>query len=99
MKLNLNSPDDLSVEGVRRLLASEKDSQNWQLRVLSDGTAFLSSEVGNVNTEGLAFRLETWVHGTGYVGKAASRDEEWVAKVYKTLTENWPNPKFSYVDW
>ena len=99
MKLNLNDPSDLSVDGVRRLLASEEDTQNWQLRVSSEGIAYLSSEVGNINTDGLAFRMETWLAGNGYVGKAASEDIAWVHKVYNSLRENWPNPEDEFIDW
>ena len=99
MKIDLNSPTDFTIENVAALIASKDDSVHRQLRVTSDGFAFLSDEVGNINTEGLAFRLETWCFGNGYCGKEAANDPTWVKKVYGWLKENWPNPKSSVIDY
>ncbi|MBU2521162.1 MAG: hypothetical protein KKD50_02915 [Proteobacteria bacterium] len=76
MKINLNDPNQFTLEGVRQLLASEEDTQHWQLRVTKDGFAYLSSEIGNINIQGLSFRLETMMAGNSYVGDAASKDDK-----------------------
>lgn len=43
--------------------------------------------------EGLAFRLETWTQGTGYVGIESAKDINWVGQILRDLHGNWPNPK------
>ncbi|MFQ3790430.1 hypothetical protein [Halomonas sp. A29] len=98
MKLNLNDKSQFTVDGVKALIASKDDSQSRQLRVTKEGVAYLSDEVGNLNTEGLAFRLETWDAGNDYVGEAASNDPKWVQRIYDCLSKSWPNPKDSYID-
>jgi hypothetical protein len=98
MQLDLKNPADLTMPAVRDLLASKDDSQHRQLRVTRDGIAYLSDKVGNLDTEGLAFRLETWDPGNGYCGVEAASDDKWVKDVFETLKENWPNPKCDYID-
>ena len=98
MKIDLNNPDDFTKERVRQLIAKGDDSTHTQLRVTKNGIAYLSKEVGAVNIENLAFRLETWVAGNGYVGSDAAKNDKWIDEVYKDLKENWPNPKSTYID-
>ena len=83
---------------VANLLASQKDTQSWQLRVTTAGIADLSSTVGSTNIGGLAFRLETWLAGNGYVGAQAAADPAFVARIEKVLRDNWPNPSSTYID-
>lgn len=99
MEIDLKKPDEFTLENVARLIASKDDSVNRQLRVKANGVAFLSDEVGNINTDGLAFRLETWCSGNSYCGKEAATDKQWVVKVYGWLEENWPNPKAPLIDY
>lgn len=96
MRLNLKS--DFSTEDVAALIASKEHDQSRQLRVTVDGLAFLSNDIGNVALDNILFRLETWERGTGYVGKKASQDSEWVNRIEKALRENWPNPESDYID-
>tara|TARA_R110001592_G_scaffold204892_4_gene455204 strand:+ start:120 stop:416 length:297 start_codon:yes stop_codon:yes gene_type:complete len=98
MQLDLNDKANLTLANVASLLASKDDSQSRQLRVTTDGVAFLSDDVGSINTDGLAFRLETWDSGNDYTGIEASKNSQWVQQVYKNLKDNWPNPKSSYID-
>lgn len=98
MMLNLNNPDELTLDGVRELIASKDDSRHRQLRVTKDGMAYLSDMVGNADTEGLAFRFETWDGGNDYVGLAASQDEAWIGRIFAALKNNWPNPTDTYLD-
>lgn len=98
MQLDLNDKNNLTLESIAKLLASKDDSQSRQLRVTKDGIAYLSDEIGNINIDGLAFRLETWDRGNGYTGIEASKDTKWVQQVHKDLNANWPNPKSSYID-
>lgn len=86
MQIDLNSPDGLTLENVRRLLASASDNVHTQLRVTKGGIAYLSSGVvGGTDIEGLLFRLETWAAGSGYVGNVAASDEVWVMQVFNAL--------------
>lgn len=73
MPIDLNQP--FFTTDVAQLLASQNDTQNWQLRVTSAGIADLSSTVGASNIAGLAFSLETWLAGNGYVGAKTAADQ------------------------
>ncbi|MBC3486696.1 hypothetical protein HU750_13540 [Pseudomonas sp. SWRI50] len=98
MEIDLKKPGALNRQAVRQLIASVNDSTNVQLRVTLDGIAFISTtNVGNRNTEGLLFRLETWCAGNDYVGLKAASDDNWVNQVFNDLKENWPNPTSSYI--
>src|SRR5687767_5105169 len=98
MTLDLNDPNDLTLEKVKELIASSDDSVNRQVRVRADGTAFISDVVGVQEIDGLAFRLETFLAGNGYLGKAASEDEDWVKELFRGLKNNWPEPSAAYID-
>lgn len=97
--IDLKIPEKVTAENVARLIASKDDSTHRQLRVTSDGIAFLSDVIGNNQLEGLAFRLETWIRGNRYSGIDASQDNAFVTTVLNTLVENWPNPKASLIDY
>ena len=98
MQIDLNDPDQFTLEQVRRLIASGNGARHTQLRVNRAGLAWLSEVVGGQQLEGLRFRLETWAAGSGYVGKVAASDEVWVTQIYNALKQNWPKPPFDYID-
>jgi hypothetical protein len=99
VQIDLNTPDGLTLEAVRQLLASASDDQHTQLRVTKAGIAFISSGiVGGTDIGDLLFRLETWAKGSGYVGKVAASDEVWVMQIFNALKENWPKPLYDYID-
>ena len=93
MQIDLNTPDGLTLDAVRQMLAAASDDEHTQLRVTKDGIAYISSGVvGGTDINGLLFRLETWAKGSGYVGLVAASDEVWVMQIFNALKENWPNP-------
>jgi len=96
MEINLNKP--FTTNDVRKLLASKDDNQSRQLRVTTAGKAYLSDDIGNINTEGHAFVVDTWDAGNGYTGEAAAKDPKWVARVERVLRDNWPNPTNAHID-
>lgn len=100
MQIDLNNPENLTLEKVRNLLASASDDEHTQLRVTKAGIAYISSgnAVGGVDIDGLLFRLETWAKGSGYVGNVAASDEVWVMQIFNALKQNWPKPPFDYID-
>ncbi|MCU1760057.1 hypothetical protein NTD84_10080 [Pseudomonas sp. 14P_8.1_Bac3] len=99
MQIDLNTPDGLTLETVRQLLASASDDEHTQLRVTKAGIAYISSGVvGGSDIDDLLFRLETWAKGSGYVGLVAASDEVWVMQIFNALKENWPSPPFDYID-
>lgn len=99
MQIDLNTPDGLTLQAVRQLLASASDDEHTQLRVTKAGVAYISSGVvGGTDINGLLFRLETWAKGSGYVGLVAASDEVWVMQIFNALKENWPNPPYDYID-
>lgn len=98
MHIDLNNPEQFTLEAVRELLASGDGRIHNQLRVSRAGQAWLSPVVGGRELEGLAFRLETWAAGSGCVGAQAAVDERWVQQVFNVLRDNWPNPSSDYID-
>ena len=99
MTIDPNQSGALTLESVRKLLASASDETHTQLRVTTARIAFISStDVGSENTDGLAFRLETFCQGNDYVGAAAANDDEWVGRIYRVLQKNWPNPSDEFID-
>jgi hypothetical protein len=95
MTINLNN---LTIDDVRQLIASASDETNVQIRVTKDGVAYISTTVGSEDTDGLAFRFETFSAGSDHVGEAASQDDAWVQRIYEALKKNWPNPTSEYID-
>ncbi|MDB5957512.1 hypothetical protein [Ramlibacter sp.] len=93
--VDLNDPSQFTRDNIARLLGSVTDTQAWQLRVRADGTAYMSSAVGNLALDGVVFRMGSFDMGTGYVGPDAQNDRRWVDQVYRTLRENWPDPQDS----
>jgi len=98
MFINLNKPEEFTLEAMQQLIASKNDSENRQLRVSKEGKAFISDKVGHEDIEDLAFRLETWDAESDYVGNDASLDEKWVKRIYDCLKKNWPKPTEAYID-
>lgn len=98
MTIDLNDPQEFTIEKVRQLIASASDRTNVQLRVSKSGVAFISMTVGNSETDDLAFRLETFSAGSDHVGEAASQNDDWVKRVYDALEGNWPNPTADYIE-
>lgn len=98
MEINLNNRSEFTIHNIRRLIASRPDDVRCQLRVTTEGKAYLSEVVGDVGTGGLAFRFDTWLADSGRKGLKASEDEEWVLLIYNCLKSNWPNPSSSYID-
>jgi hypothetical protein len=96
MQLDLNKP--FTTQDVAMLIASKDDSANRQLRVTTEGIAYLSDEIGNIDIDGLAFRFETWIAENGYCGDEAAKDRTWVRKIEDDLRTNWPNPTRNYID-
>ncbi|MBL6449060.1 hypothetical protein JMN32_22300 [Fulvivirga sp. 29W222] len=98
MQINLNDPEDFTIENIKTLVASEDDTVNTQFRVTEDGILLLSRVTGNRNLDGIKFCLETNARGNGYVGKTAAQDDVWVRRVYKAIKDNWPDPVVPYID-
>lgn len=98
MSINLNNSTQFTLEDVRTLIAQKDDSQDRQLRVMNDGTAVLSDDVGAVNLIGVLFRFETWNAGNDYVGAKAAQDNVWVTRIFDALKKNWPIPTTTYID-
>ncbi|MDD1977173.1 hypothetical protein [Pseudomonas putida] len=98
MQIDLNNPEQFTLEAVRALLAAGSNAVHNQLRVNRGGIAWLSPVVGGRELEGLAFRLETWSAGSGCVGEQAAADERWVLQVFNVLKANWPKPSSDYID-
>jgi hypothetical protein len=98
MRINLNDPNDFTLENVKKLIASKDDSKHRQIRVSTDGYAYVSDDYGNLNLDGVVFRLETFNAHNDYLGEQAAEDKTWVQRVYNVLRQNWPNPIIAYSD-
>lgn len=97
MNIDINN-GELTLENVKRLIASKDDSKARQIRVTVKGIVFLSDDVGAQNLEGILFRLPTYGADNKYVGKVAADDASHVASIYDVLRNNWPNPISQYID-
>ena len=46
----------------------------------------------------IRFRFETLTAGSGFVGPDAARDEEWMARLFRSLTKFWDSGATGYRD-
>jgi hypothetical protein len=101
MNLNLNDPNEFTIEGVRRLLASKTGLESdgsvpgsylgyYRLWVTKNGEAYIEDNPGyptDIALQNHAIRFESWHRS--YVGADAANDDEWVNRVYKLLKRWW----------
>ncbi len=88
MQINLNNPDELTLENVREFIRTGDDSKFNQLKVTEDGIAYFSEDFGQ-ELERHRFYMETLDAGNDYVGEAAANDDEWVKVFYESLRDAW----------
>lgn len=98
MTINLTKPGEPTLASVRALLASHPDTRDCQLRVTTEGVAYLSDVTGAEELDGILFRLETWDSLNRCFGPEGAADEAWVSRVLQVLKDNWPTPKSKYID-
>ena len=102
MNLNLNDPNEFTIDGVRRLLASKTGLESdgsvpgsypggrYRLWVTKNGIAYIEDNAGfptDIALQNHAIRFESW-HRTD-VGQDAANDDEWVYRVYEMLKRWW----------
>jgi hypothetical protein len=97
MNLNLNDPNEFTIDGVRRLLASKTGSEPadeypgiYQLRVTKNGIAYIKHNwqpPTDSDEQNHAVLFETWHRS--YVGKDAANTDWWVNHVYNMLKRWW----------
>lgn len=97
MQINLNDPNELTLENVREFIRSG-DATHTQIRATEEGVAYLSKAVGAQNLEGVRFRFGTFDAGNGYVGEGAANDDDWVNDVYNGLVRVWSSGQRGYID-
>lgn len=79
----------LTVDEFRELIANGDDTHSNQIRLTKDGEVYLSQDVvGAKELENIACRFETFDRGNGYVGEAASKNDDAVL-MYNALMKNW----------
>lgn len=84
-KLNLNDPDQFTIEGVRELIASVDDSVDRQLRITLDGYAVITDHDGPDDMECYASRTNTWNADCANSGPIAALDTERMEQIYRVL--------------
>jgi hypothetical protein len=102
MNLNLNDPNEFTIDGVRRLLASKTGLESdgsvpgsypggrYRLWVTKNGIAYIEDNAGfptDIALQNHAIQFESW-HRTD-VGQDAADDDEWVNEVYQMLERWW----------
>ena len=97
MNLNLNDPNEFTIDGVRRLLASKTGTEPadeypgiYQLRVTKNGIAYIKDNLQPLtdsDEQNHAILFETW--NSTYVGKDAANDDKWVNEEYRMLKRWW----------
>jgi len=98
MQIDLNNPNEFTLENISKLIASKDDSKHRQLRVTKAGKAYISDDVGCDNLQDITFRFEIFCKGNDYFGERASKDTKLVTRIFDALKKNWPNPKYSFID-
>jgi hypothetical protein len=98
MKINLNNPEEFTFEEVRKLVASQDDTEHTKFQVTTDGYLTLTTDVDNEEMQDLKFFLPQNVAGNDYVGKNASLDDEYVKSIFDIIRENWQNSSTGYID-
>jgi hypothetical protein len=103
--MNLNNAP--TKEELRSLLASQDDNAgNHVLWVDSSGNVvieMLSRETTSADwskqmKNNYKFRFESFGRGNGYVGIAASNDEDWVSTLYNRLVKAWQQDEIGFID-
>lgn len=98
---------DIKKEGIKELVAKQEDDKGGHmLWVSTDGEIYLDLIPAQMTPLGyckqiedsLKFRLETFQCGNRYVGLEASKDDEWIDRLYKSLIENWEAGNCGYID-
>lgn len=97
--IDLNNPDEFTLENVRELIRLGDDSTHSQIRVTKGGSAYLSKTVGAYNLQGVKFCLETLDPDNGYVGEEAAKDDAWVKNVFNDLKNAWHSDARGLVDY
>jgi hypothetical protein len=99
VSIDLSKRGGLSRDSVRRLIASGDDRVRNQLCVTRRGVAFLHVGDDPVRAHALAFQLESFQPGNGYVGPAAAQDREWIERIHRCLaTTDWQHLENEYID-
>lgn len=89
----------MTLNDLKKLIASGDDTHDNQLRVTKNGKVFLSQTVAAESLTRIAFRFETFDAGNNYVGKSAANDDNFIQSLYKVLISNWNNPsRKTYID-
>ena len=89
----------MTLNDLKKLIASGDDTHDNQLRVTKNGKVFLSQVVAAESLTGIAFRFETFDAGNNYVGKDAADDDNFIQYLYNALISNWNNPsRKTYID-
>lgn len=95
-RYNINT---LSVDDVREIIRNGDDNHNNQIRVSKTGEVYLSQDiVGAIDIDNLAFRFESFDAHNNYVGIKASKDDDYIHRIYRTLKKHWKEPSGTYID-
>lgn len=107
-KMNLNdthTPDDLA-----HLFAQHDDQDDCHILWVSENgqvhldclPAGMEEEEFEKRTPNMRARLRTYRRGSGYVGRKAAADRDFIGRVHRTLTEHWRDachqPSVAYLD-
>ena len=88
----------LTQEEFKDLIASADDSVDNQIRVTEEGDIYVSTVVGDMDTDGLRFRFETFEAGEGYVGKDAAKDARYLEGMYEDLKPYWYDGSQGFIE-
>lgn len=100
MMIDLNIPNALDFDNVRKFLASGRDDIDMEIRVADDGIAYLSAVTGPTDMDGICFRIgdiNMTAHAGEFIGPNAEAvtDDGLVEQVIRTIEKNWKNPPAS----
>jgi len=87
-KLNLNDPEQFTIEGVRKLIASVDNSADRQLRITLDGYAVITDHDGPEDMEFYVARSGTWEADNGNCGEIAALDTDRMEYIHQVLMQH-----------
>ena len=98
MEINLNNPEEFTLEKFIRLVENSDFSFSRQFRVTQEGILYLSTVVGNLQIENLLYRLETCENSESGFSYSDKYDKNIIDRWFNAIKKNFPEPESDYID-
>ncbi|WP_156375769.1 hypothetical protein [Methylobacterium sp. Leaf125] len=96
--ININDPQTITYLSVRALIASEEDSADKNIFILSDGSVAILHQIGARSSNVTRVKLELSNGGNRRWGAKAVRDSDWIIKIHDELLRQVPNQHKGFIE-